>query len=104
VLNVYFNYPNSVVSIHSVASCGSIRPQRKAGQRQIQITKDNLSRELQRLKEREYKFASTAEQNDLWMKIDLGDIELETALAKHVHRQLAKHYKPFAKASLELHC
>jgi hypothetical protein len=104
VLNVYFNYPNSLVSIHSVASCGSIRPQRKAEQRLIQVTKDNLTRELQRLREREYKFASTAEKNDLWLKIDLGDIELETAVAKHFHRQLGKYYKPFAQASMELHC
>jgi hypothetical protein len=90
--------------MHSIASCGSIRPQRKAEQRLIQITKDNLSRELQRFKDREYRFASTAEKNDLWMKINLGDIELETAVAKHVHRQLKKYYKPFAQAKMELHC
>ncbi len=104
MLNVYFNYPNGVVSMHSVASCGSVRPQRKAGQRLIEISKASLTRELQRFKDREHKFASTAEKNDLWVKIDLGDVELEVAVAKHVHRQLAKNYKPFAQANMESHC
>ncbi|MBE0548124.1 MAG: hypothetical protein IH627_10820 [Rubrivivax sp.] len=104
MLNIYFNYPNGHVMVHCKQVCAAVRQQRKAGQRVVRIDGANLSSELQRFKLREYRFASTAAQNDLWLQIDLSDMELELAVVKHVHRQLSKNYKPFSRASVETHC
>lgn len=104
MLSIYFNYPNGLVTVHAEARCAFVRSNRKQGQRVVRIDRESLSTELQKVKQRQYKFASTAEQNDLWLQVDLADTELEMAIAKHVHRQLSKNYRPFAKASIESHC
>ena len=104
MLNVYFNYPNSAITIHGSGSCANIRQQRKVSQRTMQIDRTTLSGDLQRIKAREFKFASTSSLNDLWVKIDLSDTDLELAVVKHIHRQLAKNYKRFADALAKQHC
>jgi hypothetical protein len=104
MINAYFNYPNSQVTVHNTASCAFVRSHKKVGQRMVIIDSGNLSEQLQRLKMREYKFASTAELNDLWLKVDLQDYDLEFAIVKHFHRQLGKYYKPLSAASIESHC
>ena len=104
MLNAYFNYPNGQITIHSKLGCASVRSHKKEGQRLIQIDSSNISTELHRINARDYKFASVAELNDLWLKVDLQDQDLELALVKHLHRHLSKYYKPFATAVIECHC
>ncbi len=103
MIHVYVNYPNPRASAHSDASCSRIQQAHKENQRVVEVTRANLGRELDRA-ESEYRFGSTHDLNDLWMKIDLGDTEFEHAVAQHVLVLLGRRYRPFSNVKLERHC
>lgn len=103
MIHVYINYPNPRASAHSDGSCSRIQQAHKHNQRVIEITRSSLGRELARA-ESEFRFGSSQDFNDLWMKIDLSDTEFEHAIAKHVLVLLGRRYRPFASVDLERHC
>jgi hypothetical protein len=104
MIYMYLNYPNSRVSIHQDTDSEHIRAQMKPDQRVSRINKANISQELQSFVGGHYQFASTAEVNDMWVEIDFQDRDFELAVAAYVHRLLGKRHKPFARASISIHC
>ena len=103
MIHVYINYPNTRASAHSEGSCSRIQQAHKHNQRVIEITRSSLGGELVRL-ESDVQFGSSQSVNDVWLRIDLGDIEFEHAVAKHVLVLLGRRYRPFASVELERHC
>ena len=104
MLNAYLNYPNSRVTIHRDPACGMIQPTAKANQRRIRIEPSTVVAELKRFREREFRFQSTSELNDMWLEIDFGDLEFETLVADYIRRVLGQRYKRFADAETTVHC
>lgn len=104
MIQAYINYPNSHVSIHGDLSCGHIMQARKKNQRKIKITTDNKLKVMWRFHNNEFKFGSTQEFNDMWLSVDLGDINAEQTMVEEVRMALSRHYKPFAKAEVIDHC
>jgi len=104
MLSVYLNYPTGRVSAHGDPNCGRIRPMDKPDQRICRINVGTISSELQKFKVRQHSFQSTKDFNDMWLQIDFHDLEFELAVADFIRRLLARHYKPFSNAHLEIHC
>ena len=104
MLSVYLNYPVSKISAHHDPDCRHIRPTDKPGQRVVRIDLGNLSAELQKFRDKEYPFTSTAGLNDMWLEIDFQDRDFEEAVVRFVQQLLGEHYKRFAEASMTIHC
>jgi hypothetical protein len=104
MLSVYLNYPVSKVSAHHDPDCRHVRAKEKPEQRVVRINIENLSTELQKFRDKQYPFTSTAQLNDMWLEIDLQDRDFEDAVAHYVQRLLGSHYKPFADALVAVHC
>jgi hypothetical protein len=98
MLNVYFNYPNSMISMHTNLCCPTIKSQLKDNQRYIVINITTISYELLNFQDRFYKFDSTAHVNDMWVEVDFGDKAFEEAVVDYIHRLLS-YYTPFSNAS-----
>jgi len=103
MIHVYVNYPNTRASAHSDGACARIQQAHKHNQRVIEITRSSLGRELARA-ESDLRFGSSQDVNDVWLRIDLGDIEFEHAIARHVLVLLGRRYRAFATVQLERHC
>ena len=101
---VYYNYPNSRVSIHSQPFCRFIQMMNKQEQRKCRIDAFTISAEFQKLINKRYLFQSKAELNDIWIEIDFENKDFEISVANYVLHILSQHYKPFAKSKLEIHC
>ncbi len=104
MLKAYFNYPNSRVSVHHDPFCSRIRPMGKQGQRICRINITNIRHELQKFKDKQYRFQSTSDLNDMWLEIDFQDEEFEMAVVGYICRLLGHHYKRFSDSRLEIHC
>ena len=50
------------------------------------------------------RFASTAEVNDMWVRIDLSEPGAEHNLVRQIHGLLGARYVPFANAEVERCC
>lgn len=103
MLNAYINYPVPHITIHK-PSCGSIRQQNKVDQRVVQLTLDNLSEELRRFRDGDYRFAPERRLNDMWLELDLNDEEMERSTICYIRKLLATRYSPFNRASVQDHC
>ena len=104
MLSVYLNYPMSRVSAHHNSDCEYIRVNRKSDQRICRISIANVSVELQRFRDKQYRFESTSQFNDMWLEIDFQDRDFEEAVAHYVQQLLGRHYKPFADSSVSINC
>ena len=104
MLTVYFNYPNSRISVHHNPNCSRIQAMQKTDQRTININTDNLKSVLRKLEGKEVQFVSKAELNDLWVFIDLYDKSEEENLLRTIQNILGRFYKPLANADIEIHC
>jgi len=100
---VYFNYPNSQITIHEDSSCAHIQKRGTLTQRDISINRGSISKALRSIEE-ELQFGSTAGANDVWINIDFNDVAFEQAIVKHIHRILGKKYKPIRDAIIHEHC
>lgn len=104
MIKAYFNYPNTHITIHRDLNCGEIQKMAKTGQRLVLIDPDSVSLEPQRFFSRQYRFASVAGLNDIWLTVDFRDGDFELAVVEHVRRLVAQHYSPFAGVRLNPHC
>jgi hypothetical protein len=104
MLSVYLNYPMSRVSAHHNPDCEHIRVHRKPEQRIRRIDMANVSLELEMFRDKQHRFESTSQWNDMWLEIDFHDRDFEEAVAHYVQQLLGKHYKRFAEASVSIHC
>lgn len=103
MLTVYFNYPNSYISIHGNSDCGEISYVPKPNQREVDINSKNVDVELQRFNN-EYRFASTAAINDMWVSVCLGGEASEMGVINKIKKILGRRYKPFRDAKISRHC
>jgi hypothetical protein len=101
MLIVYFNYFNSMITIHTNSGCPMIQSQRKATQRYIFINALTISQELQRFQSKFYRFASTAKFNDMVLEIDFGNRSFEEAVVYYIHHLLS-HYTPLSNATPQI--
>ncbi len=104
MLMVYLYAPRSRISAHRDSNCSRIQVMNKPNQRKCRIDVANISTELQKFANKQYKFQSTASLNDLWLEIDLGDEDFERAVLGYILRLLGQHYKPFTKGRIRFHC
>lgn len=104
MIHVYINYPNQHITIHSDPQCARIQQARKMKQRHVQINRENFERVFVRLRNKDFRFAATPEFNDMWLEIDMGGVEAEVPLVGEIKRVLARHYRPFVKATITEHC
>jgi len=104
MLKAYLNYPNPKVSTHRDPTCGAIGKMQKGGQRRVRINPTTLSSEIQGFARKEYRFASDATANDMWIELDFGDAEFERAVLAYIHRLVSRHCTRFGEVSIEHHC
>ena len=104
MLKVYINYPNPKISVHCDPSCGAIQKMSKADQRLVLIDRTTISAELQRFADKEYTFAANPAGNDMWLQIDFGDEEFESAVLRYVQHLIGQHYSPLAGVEIQKHC
>lgn len=104
MLSAYINYPNSQITVHAKSGCAAVHQQHKKDQRIVRLDLGSLSRELNRLAMKEYRFASQAETNDMWLEVNFGDQTFEKAVVEYVRTLLAQHYTPFARIKVDEHC
>ena len=104
MINVYVNYPNARLTVHTKLSCAEIGKMKKPGQRAETITEASFSTMVPKLASKSFQFGANAPLNDLWLQIDFDDAEFEQAVAGHLLRQFAKRYNPFKGASIKKHC
>jgi hypothetical protein len=104
MISVYINYPNPHITIHKAQACGNIRPHDKEGQRKITINENSISKELLRFSEKDYRFSSNVEQNDMWLVVDLENDSAEAQAVEDVRKHLAHHYTPFGRVKVDVHC
>ena len=103
MIKTYLNYPNYHISAHTDMSCNAIQKMDKAVQRTISFDPNTFSSEIVRFIRKEHRFASQSEFNDMWLYIDFGNRNFETAVLNYIHILLEK-YKPFAQTDIEWHC
>lgn len=103
MLMVYLNSPNSRISAHRSPNCSRIQVMQKPNQRHCRIDATSISTELAKFANKQYRFQSTADLNDLWLEIDFGDEDFERAVLSYVLRLLGRHYS-FAKGRVRPHC
>lgn len=105
MINVYINLPNTHITIHQSSECGLIHAHKSATEaRIVKVEISNLSTELTKFINGEYKFNSSAEFNDMWLEINLDDLAFEIAAVLFIVALLGKVYKPFKGMSPSIHC
>lgn len=105
MIHVYINHPNPHVTIHQSSACGLIHAHKSTAEsRTVKLGISNLSQELIKFVEGEYKFNATREFNDMWLEIDLGDLAFEIATVLFIVQQLGKSHKQFKGMSPSIHC
>jgi hypothetical protein len=102
MIAVYINYPNKYCSIHQDSSVEEKQIVGKSGQRVLKINISNLSDYLQRFRDHHYKFQSSQEFNDLWLEINLRNLDFEIAVVRYILFLLGQYYKPFRETTPEI--
>lgn len=104
MIQVYMDYANPVMNIHSDPNCFAVQRDRAANYRISKITIDTLSEELARFRDRYYRFNAQRDTTSIWLDIDLGDVEFERAVAEYVLKLVAKHHLPLRRIKIGTHC
>ncbi len=50
------------------------------------------------------RFAADSSRNDMWLLIQLEDLTSEVKAVEDVRAHLARHYSPFSKIKVDVHC
>lgn len=103
MLKAYINYPEPHVTAHFDLGCGKIQSQNKEDQRYLRIKIDTLSAELNKFKNKEYRFG-TFPYNDMWLEIDFQNHTFELAVLEYINFLLGKKYNPFKNVKPTVHC
>ena len=104
MIYVYINYPAPHITIHRDPSCGAVMMQSKAERRIVRITRETITYELRKFADREYGFAATRLQNDMWLLISLDTPEQEVGVVYVIQALLGLRYRPLRNASVKEHC
>lgn len=104
MLTAYINYPNPHITIHADTSCSRIMQHSNASHRIISLDRHSLSGELERFASKEHRFASESAFNDMWLRLDFGDVDFERAIVSHIRSLVGQHYKPLRTAQISDHC
>ena len=99
----YFNYPNKYISVHSQNNCKKIEQNKKKNQRKVSINSQNVDTELNRFHTAP-KFASNADENDMWVSVDLNDEAHELKIIASIKEILGARYLRFRNVEIERHC
>lgn len=102
--HAYINYPRGRICIHRDSPCGDVQKGGKEGQRFIRVDIGNFSAEISKFHRSEHRFSSTHESNDMWLLLDLDDLEFELDVVRHVQRLLLSRYSVWRGAEVEVHC
>lgn len=100
MITAYINYPNPHIRIHP-ETCSHIQQAKKPGQRFIRLELANLSDELAQFAGHRHAFSSTSDLNDMWLQVELNDLELEKAALGFVARRLGERYAPFRNVKVD---
>ena len=68
------------------------------------ISTDTLSEVLINFHQQEYRFASQAELNDMWLTLQFDDPAFERAIVSHIKTQLERYYTGFRRGTINQHC
>jgi hypothetical protein len=102
MLTVYINYPNPKITVHPGQRSAERRKHCKPGQRVIEVNEETISSELTRFREREYRFNSQSELNDMWIDIDFNDPDFEIAVVSHIRKLIGRHYEPLEAVGITI--
>jgi len=91
-MDVYVNYPNPHFTVHNNPQCNQIQKHQKQNQRIITIDTTNILQQLQKFISNQYKFSSTASENDMWIKINLSSPQQNLAMVFILQAILGNHY------------
>lgn len=103
-MQVYINYPNPHITIHSDTSCNEIFKQHKEGQRKIKVTPTSLKGVLLNFIQDKYDFKTEKVYNDMWLDITLKNYEQEIGFVHIIQAILGQRYKPLYDAPVSIHC
>jgi hypothetical protein len=103
-MNVYINYPNRQITIHSMPTCNCIQRSQKPNQRKLEIYVNNCEMPLNDFFGNRIKFESNSDFNDLWLVIDFADRDFEICLVQYLRRLIISHYPSFAGSEIKFHC
>lgn len=98
------NYPNPHVTIHENPMCAQIMCHRKQGVRLVSLTPETLSVELMKFESKSYGFGASKENNDMWLKVDFSNLEIEKGVVRDVIHYLGRHYRPLSTLEAATHC
>jgi hypothetical protein len=102
-MKAYINYPAPHITLHWDDACPSVQQHGKKGQRVIRITSDNVDTQLARFINREFTFAATPGENDMWLDVSLGSRRQEEAVVLVIQSILGRRYQPLASARVTSH-
>lgn len=100
MIHAYVNYPGARAAMHFDPDCAQIRMHGKQNQRVLEL--DPGSSEFPALDQ--VRFASTSDLNDLWLVVDLGDLEREQEVVVAALERLAARYTRLGGVRPETHC
>lgn len=103
MLNVYINYPNSRVSIHRDRGCSHIQRNRKMVQRFVKINHENQMEEVERFR-KIHTFRSHRDSNDMWVEINLRNLQDEELILRQILINLSIRYRCFENPQIEQCC
>jgi hypothetical protein len=104
MINVYLNYSNSIATIHQTSTCPRIHAHHSPNQRILTINLKTFRDVIKDLAEGKFAFKAEAENNDVWLEIDFGELAFEIAVVKYIIHLLGERYEPFDDLNPELHC
>jgi len=76
----------------------------KEGQRAVRVMQSNFEGVLSDFIDGKYRFASTPEQNDLWLSVTLESSELDESFVYVILAILGKRYRRLRDARVVPHC
>jgi len=101
-MKAYLNYPNPHMTLHGKTTCAEIGKMQKPRQRDIPVTQASFTGSIGLITK--LQLAARASLNDVWFTIDFDDPEFDEAVARYIHRLLARRYAPLTGAPITKHC
>ncbi len=100
----YINYPNPHVTIHENPTCAQIMCHNKQTGRLVYLNPETLTGELRKFESKFYRFGASKENNDMWLKVDFANLEIEKGVVRDVIHYLGRHYRPLSNLEAATHC
>ena len=104
MIQVYINYPNPHMTIHKNNNDPVIQAHNAPLQRKKNVTPSSLESVIEDFCSPMFVFRAEQGFNDVWLKIDFGDVNFEIEVAKYLFKILGKRYTPLRGAEIIEHC